>query len=227
MGILRRTPVAQSIIQSVIQPMIRPVTVLLTTFETWLPHQASNASDDLVCLWQSCLSDLASTAIMPSGLESPGLESPQEAVLADSSLAVQILHRLPVEAKAACAEILQGVELYQPDYVLVCGMAESRHCLSLEVRAVGGVAARQTAYWTPISLTKLYGLRKGLRRTGISYDAGRFVCNETYARLLRQYRERARFPRPLFLHVPLLTVENQMELLDDFRQILHFFAASP
>lgn len=26
--------------------------ILFTSFETWLPHQSSNASDDLLVIWQ-------------------------------------------------------------------------------------------------------------------------------------------------------------------------------
>ncbi len=182
--------------------------ILITTFDTWMPHQASNASDDLLCLLQA-------QGALPEGC--------------------RVLHRLPVCAETAQAQIEQAIAHHPPDYVICCGMAEGRSQLSLEAQA----SVKQEVLRTPIDLTKLCSMRRELRRTDVSYDAGQFVCNGLYYGLLERFWAIAQqtasrpFPQmastlpvppnpvPLFIHVPPLTPENQLDLVLDFQAILH------
>jgi len=83
--------------------------ILLTSFQTWLPHQASNAADDLL--------ELLAAQAPPPGLT------------------LHYLRQLPVETAAASAQTLAAIRQQQPDWVICCGMAERRDRLSLESRA--------------------------------------------------------------------------------------------
>ena len=85
--------------------------ILLTSFDTWLPHQRSNASDDLL------------EQIAQSNYLSPSLT---------------LLRKLPVDVeKASCAAIAKLNELH-PDVIVCCGMAEQRTQLTVESNATCG-----------------------------------------------------------------------------------------
>lgn len=83
-------------------------TVLLTSFKTWLPHQRSNSSDDLL---QALLKTHP-----PSRLH--------------------FLRQLPVDFDLAPQQTIDRVNQLQPDRVVCCGMAEGRTKLSVEFQAV-------------------------------------------------------------------------------------------
>ncbi|NJM58821.1 MAG: peptidase C15 [Synechococcales cyanobacterium RU_4_20] len=130
--------------------------ILITTFDTWQPHQVSNASDDL-------LLRLEDQKALPEGC--------------------RVLHRLPVCTETAYALIEAELGQASLDYVICCGVAESRYLLNLEAQA----HREQEVLQTPIALTELCSTRRELRRTEISYDAGQFVCNEIYYVLLWRF----------------------------------------
>ncbi len=71
-------------------------TILLTSFDTWLDSQQSNAADDL-------LLELAKMASTPHQLT--------------------FLRQLPVDIKPASSLVLAKIRQIQPDYVVCCGMA--------------------------------------------------------------------------------------------------------
>jgi pyroglutamyl-peptidase len=79
--------------------------ILITTFQTWLPHQLSNSSDDLV--WH-----LAQTDQLPIGCH--------------------LLRQIPVDFHAAPATVIAKIAELQPAFVVCCGMAEQRLSLSVE-----------------------------------------------------------------------------------------------
>jgi pyroglutamyl-peptidase len=168
-------------------------TLLLTTFETWLPHQPSNSSDDLV-------QELQTLQLLP--------------------ICCQVLRRLPVDVDLAFQQVLVALDRYDPDGVICCGMAESRPCLSWEQQACQDDLILQTS----LDLAALYD-RLDLKVTEISQDAGNFVCNGLYYALLNFLTtpaELARSPQRqvLFVHVPLLTPDNQALVMADFLQLL-------
>lgn len=84
--------------------------ILLTSFNTWLPHQLSNSSDDL-------LNELAKL---------------------DTSLFLTFLRLLPVDIELASCCVIAKINELQPNVIICCGMAESRFSLSIESTATCG-----------------------------------------------------------------------------------------
>lgn len=82
--------------------------LLLTSFNTWLPEQVSNASDDLLAeLYQR------------NGI-------PQEAY---------VLRKLDVDTTVASRQVLAQIEQIQPEKILCCGMAVKAERMLLESMA--------------------------------------------------------------------------------------------
>lgn len=81
--------------------------ILITSFATWLPHQASNASDDLLLHF----------------LETSGKH-------------YTLLRHLPVDHVLAPLQLIDAVDRLHPRMVVCCGMAEERTGLSAESQAV-------------------------------------------------------------------------------------------
>ncbi len=79
--------------------------ILLTSFATWMAHQRSNASDDLI------------QAILDRG-----------SFHSDCHL----IRQLPVDFELAPQQTIAKIKELQPDITICCGMAESRQKLSLE-----------------------------------------------------------------------------------------------
>lgn len=82
--------------------------IILTSFRTWLPHQTSNASDDLISMLE------------PESF---------------SNLELTLLRQLPVDRVRAGKNVLAAIDALDPDLVVCCGMAESRQRLSIESNA--------------------------------------------------------------------------------------------
>lgn len=85
--------------------------ILLTSFDTWLPHHKSNSSDDLL--------------EKISQLHFPG-ES------------LTLLRKLPVDFQLAPNRVVAQINALKPDAIICCGMAESREKLTVESRAKNG-----------------------------------------------------------------------------------------
>ncbi|HEY9675986.1 MAG TPA: peptidase C15 [Waterburya sp.] len=85
--------------------------ILLTSFQTWLPHQSSNSSDDL-------LEEIAQ--------------------LNSLSHSLAFLRHLPVDIAGASDRTITKINELQPDIVICCGMAESRYQLTVESNASRG-----------------------------------------------------------------------------------------
>ncbi len=84
--------------------------ILLTSFTTWLPHQLSNSSDDL-------LIEISKLDIFPP---------------------LTFLRLLPVDIELASSCMIAKINELQPDVIICCGMAESRTLLSIESTATCG-----------------------------------------------------------------------------------------
>jgi pyroglutamyl-peptidase len=82
------------------------MSLLLTSFTTWLPQQKSNASDDLLAIIQQ-----------------------------ENSDNYYYLRQLPVEIKASSQKATAIIESIQPSAIICCGMAESRAKLTIESNA--------------------------------------------------------------------------------------------
>ncbi|MEG4075511.1 peptidase C15 [Microcoleus sp. Pol14C2] len=79
--------------------------ILLTSFDTWLPHQESNSSDDL-------LAKISKIKSWPDSLT--------------------FLRKLPVDFQLAPKLAIAKINQLQPDTIICCGMAESRQKLTVE-----------------------------------------------------------------------------------------------
>ncbi|MEG4961055.1 peptidase C15 [Microcoleus sp. K4-B3] len=79
--------------------------ILLTSFDTWLPHQQSNSSDDL-------LAKISQIKSLPDSLT--------------------FLRKLPVDFQLAPNLAIAQINQLQPDTIICCGMAESRQKLTVE-----------------------------------------------------------------------------------------------
>ena len=79
--------------------------ILLTSFDTWLPHHKSNSSDDL-------LAKISQIQSLPDSLT--------------------FLRKLPVDFQEAPNLAIAQIDQLQPDTVICCGMAESREKLTVE-----------------------------------------------------------------------------------------------
>ncbi|MEG4800839.1 peptidase C15 [Microcoleus sp. ARI1-B5] len=79
--------------------------ILLTSFDTWRPHQKSNSSDDL-------LAKISQMQSLPYSLT--------------------FLRKLPVDFQEAPNLAIAQINKLQPDTIICCGMAESRQKLTLE-----------------------------------------------------------------------------------------------
>jgi pyroglutamyl-peptidase len=79
--------------------------ILLTSFDTWLTHQKSNSSDDL-------LAKISQIKSLPDSLT--------------------FLRKLPVDFQLAPNLAIAQINQLQPDTIICCGMAESRQKLTVE-----------------------------------------------------------------------------------------------
>jgi pyroglutamyl-peptidase len=85
--------------------------ILLTSFETWLPHQKSNSSDDVLI---------------------------EVAKIDSLSSSLTFLRHLPVDVSQASDRAIAKINELRPDIIICCGMAEARRHLSVESNATYG-----------------------------------------------------------------------------------------
>lgn len=167
--------------------------LLLTSFRPWLKHHCSNASDDLLEIVQG--SDFTAGEL-------------------------SFLRQLPVDTQAASRETIKAIAAHQPDFVVCCGMAESRDRLTIESQAF----CQTDHYETTANLS---AIAKELKFTDISHDAGKFVCEGLYFQVL-QYLQNLDAKTPaIFVHVPILTEKNTAPIVQDFVQILYTMIDHP
>lgn len=167
--------------------------ILLTSFQTWLPHQKSNSSDDLLAKMQTL--DYS------------------------SNISLFFLRNLPVVIKLASHKVIVEVERVKPDVILCCGMAEKRSQLTVESNAF----SQNECLYTSIDLVKL---TQELVVTKISDDAGKFVCEGLYYKILKHLQLEKNTAQCIFIHVPLLENINLKLVLKDLQQIFDFVACN-
>ncbi|WP_088239517.1 peptidase C15 [Calothrix rhizosoleniae] len=164
---------------------------LLTSFETWLPHQRSNSSDDLL-------------------IELSKLNS--------ISHNLNLLRLLPVDIELASSQVLERIAELQPDVIICCGMAESRLLLTVEFQARKTfIDGEENVLPTKVDLEQLV---LGISSVEISHDCGKFVCEGLYYSVLDYLQQHHRQIPCIFVHVPILTRENLPIMLADFLLIV-------
>ncbi|HAG83662.1 MAG TPA: peptidase C15 [Cyanobacteria bacterium UBA12227] len=208
--------------------------ILLTSFQTWLPHQRSNSSDDLV---QTILGEIDQF----------------------NSLSISLigLRQLPVDVTQAVHLAIAKIEELQPDGIICCGMAERRTKLTVESCATSGyISSQNDLSLSYLSASKMLSFKRfpygspepwqvdealeanllqtsvnledlltGLANTEISHDAGKFVCEGLYYQVLKYLHEYNLNTSCIFVHVPVLTSDNLPILLAEFGIILHRIAS--
>jgi pyroglutamyl-peptidase len=156
--------------------------ILLTSFDIWLPHQQSNSSDDLL-------------------IEVGKLNS----VLYDFTF----LRHLPVDVELASSQVKAKIEVVKPNYIILCGMAESRKQLSVEKTA----SYAENILQTTVDLEQLVAEATTIE---ISDDCGKFVCEGLYYSVLDYLRQQQLTIPCIFVHVPVLSSENFGAIFADF-----------
>ena len=152
---------------------------LLTSFATWLPHQQSNSSDDLLIeLFRlDCIShDL------------------------------NLLRLLPVDIELARNRVLEKIAQLQPDKIICCGMAESRQSLTVESQANRiCIDGEENILPTQVDLEQLILETSAVK---VSHDCGKFVCEGLYYSVLDYLGQNHPYIDCIFVHVPILTEKN-------------------
>ena len=126
---------------------------------------------------------------------------------------LHFLRRLPVDFDEAPRRVMAGFEALKPEILICCGMAEERQKLHIESRAT----LDEETLTTRVDLQRL---TSGLAMTEVSHDAGGFVCNTLYFRMLRHLGSLAGKHHCIFAHVPVLTPENVQPVKRDFLSII-------
>ncbi|MEO0983915.1 MAG: peptidase C15 [Cyanobacteria bacterium J06639_14] len=124
-----------------------------------------------------------------------------------------LIRQLPVHFQLAPCQVIAAMVKVRPAVVVCCGMAERRSLLTLERSA----RWEDNVYQTSLALDQLC---LKTQWTEISDDAGTYVCNHLYYRLLA-YVHKHRWPiQCLFIHVPPVTEHNREFVIHDFASIL-------
>lgn len=123
------------------------------------------------------------------------------------------LRKLPVNTNLAAQKVITAIEELQPQALICCGMAADRTHLTIETQAFSPDLTKVFP-----STADLSQIMVKLNTTTLSDEAGKFVCEGLYYEVL-YYLQKSPIPC-IFVHVPLLTPQNQLEILTDFNQIL-------
>lgn len=129
-----------------------------------------------------------------------------------SASSLTFLRRLPVDIPQASGLAIEHINRIRPDLIICCGMAESRQLLTIESNAT----SRNDRIQTSIDLDQLV---TGLSFTRISHDAGKFVCEGLYYRVLEHLQKFQPQTQCIFLHVPVLTTGNSEKIVADIETI--------
>lgn len=127
------------------------------------------------------------------------------------------LRKLPVDFDLAPQHAMAKFNEIKPDIIVFCGMAEARGKLNIESSAVIG----DETVKTNVNLSRL---TSGLSITQTSHNAGRFVCNQLYFKMLKHIHEQKSTHHCVFAHVPILTLHNTTAIVDDFHMIVNRLA---
>ena len=166
--------------------------ILLTSFQTWLPHQKSNSSDDL----------LAKIATLDYS----------------NYFDLSFLRQLTVDIELASQQVISAIETIEPNIIICCGMAEKRKKLTIESNA----CCQGECLYTAVDLTEL---TRNLMITEISHNAGKFVCEGLYYRVLKHIKTHKKNIRSIFVHVPLLEKTHLGLMQEDFHLMFLWFAS--
>jgi pyroglutamyl-peptidase len=124
-----------------------------------------------------------------------------------------VMRHIPVSFELAPVRVLAKVAELRPPVVVCCGMAEGRTHLHLE--RCGKGQGETLASGLPLE-----ALLADTYLSDISDDAGAYVCNHLYYRLLWAIAHQGWPTQALFVHVPPLTSATAPLLAQDLAKIL-------
>ena len=129
--------------------------------------------------------------------------------------------KLPVIFQQAAAQLLEKIQLLQPDVVLCLGYAANRHVISLERVAINLDDASipdnmgqqpidqsiiphgQNAYFSSLPIKAIYqALKDEQIPCEISYSAGTYVCNHVFYHLMHMVHSSHSNITAGFIHIP-------------------------
>lgn len=171
--------------------------ILLTSFDTWMPHQTSNASDDLLVKVAARFSFLADCLIF--------------------------LRKLPVDDRVAPKRAIAKIKQVQPDAVICCGMAESRDRLTVESQAVYGQHCLKTSVNLPNLVADLTGTEISHNAGKFVCEA---LYYSVLNYLKKSNSAKPEIPC-IFVHVPVLHPENIEAISADFWAIVQRLSYKP
>lgn len=128
------------------------------------------------------------------------------------------LRQVPVSFALAPMRVINEIGRLRPRLVICCGMAEKRPHLSIERQAKAPLQTLQT----PVNVSALLA---GTLLSDVSDDAGSYVCNHLYYRVLKFINDARWQTVGIFIHVPVLSRENKRLILNDFIHIASKLAA--
>jgi len=123
------------------------------------------------------------------------------------------LSQVPVSFEMAPIRVINALYRFRPRAVVCCGMAEKRAYLSLEQQGKSVSRSLQTGL-------NLADLLADTHLSEISHDAGDYVCNALYYRVLAAIQESAIAMPCLFVHVPVLTALTRSLIQADMQLVL-------
>ena len=169
--------------------------LLVTSFQTWLPHQSENSSDALL------------------GYAASQLALPKTCIL---------LRNLPVDLMAAFQGVRQAVERDRPRAVVACGMAEARSQLTVEQFARRDGVALETGLPLPkliegLPQTEISQDAGNFVCNGLYFD---LLASVAKADNPGNEVEPAVIEAAVFVHVPILTPTNRDAIAADFQELL-------
>ncbi|HEY9693320.1 MAG TPA: peptidase C15 [Oculatellaceae cyanobacterium] len=172
--------------------------ILLTSFDTWLPHHTSNSSDDL-------LEELSKIDFLPYSLS--------------------FLRQLPVNIEKASSLVIDKIHQLQPDVVVCCGMAEKNIKLTIESQATFQQSILKTTVdlenlLLDLSDTTISNDAGKFVCEGLYYS----VLQELQTQQLASKSINKNKKNCVFVHVPILTPYNLPVIVEDFRLILQKLA---
>ena len=134
------------------------------------------------------------------------------------NISLFFLRNLPVDIQLASQQVIAEIEKIQPNVVMCCGMAEKRNRLAIESNAW----CKNECLYSTVDLSDL---NQKLNVTEISHDAGKFVCEGLYYRLLNYLQLKRKSTEGIFIHVPKLEGRNIDSILKDMLCIFAWFEA--
>jgi pyroglutamyl-peptidase len=152
---------------------------------------------------------------------------------------------LPVEFESSFTQLQAEIEAFNPDYVLLCGLAGNRDHISIEKIAINYINARipdnkgyqpfdttisetgNDGYFSTLAVSELACHIQSLGiDLQVSFNAGSYVCNYLLYKTLEHLKGSA--VKSTFFHFPPATSESSVKEYQRFvLEVLNFIVDAP